>query len=122
MKELKRFRQFLAEGEINEVNPATIELLNKYTPEEVPGSWDDVNNKFVVPLDTEQLVWSEEDIDDMFVVDGVSVKDDLPKEYIEIDSYNVDKDTGGDNKLMAKNFAKYVPGKGIYYRFTLSEK
>ena len=118
MEELERFRQFLTEGTINEVNPNTIELLKKYSPEDIPGSWDDANNKFVVPLDVEQLVWSEEDIDDQFA----SVKDDLPTEYIEINSFEVDKDTPGDNGLIGKDFAKYVPGEGIYYRATLNQK
>jgi len=118
MKELNRFRQFLTEGQINEVNPKTIELLKKYSPEEVPGSWDDENHKFVFPLDVEQLVWEEEDIDDL---PGI-VKDDLPTEYIEIDSFEIDKDIPGDKELIAKDFAKYVPGEGIYYRATIDQK
>ena len=96
-------------------SPEVINFLRKYVPEEAPGSWDDVNNEFVVPYNHEELDYSEDDIEDSLYVHKNITKADLPTEYVEIDNYQV----GDQNRpATARNFAKYVPGKGLYYKMT----
>ena len=140
MKELNTFRKFLAEGSLKEnifdpkrivtkklpnipgVKPEVVDFLYTLQPEEVPGSWDDVNNEFVAPFEYENLDYTEEDFQDdsrwMVAQDKGVELGDLPTEYIEIDTYPV----GDKNRpLTARNFAKYVPGKGLMYKFTTEE-
>ena len=119
------------------VNPEVIKLLDKHTPEEVAGSWDDIKDEFAAPLDTEELAYEDEDVQEILYQTGLTTAD-LPTEYVEIpptaipgykgfrgNLYLLPTDgTLGDStgrNLIAKTFAKYVPGEGIYYRFTTDE-
>ena len=91
------------------VNPEVVNFFYKLQPEEVPGSWDDINHRFTVPHSYENLDYTEEDFQDtthwLNAQDkGVELRD-LPTEYIEIDTYPV----GDENfPVTARNFAKYV--------------
>ena len=118
MKELETFRKFLVEGNLEEnANPAVIDFLKRLQPEEVPGSWDDINHRFTVPYNYENLDHSEEDVEDFLYKTGLTLAD-LPTEYIEIANYPV----GDENfPITARNFAKFVPGKGLMYKFTTEE-
>jgi len=128
MKELTRFRQFLAEGQIEErtpdstnLSPGVLMFLKTFIPEEAPGSWDDVNNEFMVPYSYENLDYTEEDLlDDSRVLVfkekyGVELSD-LPTEYTEFDVYSLGVNKG--KETTARNFAKFVPGEGLYYKVT----
>ena len=140
MKELNTFRKFLAEGSLEEnifdpkktdtkklpnipgVKPEVVDFLYTLQPDEVPGSWDDINHRFTVPHSYENLDYTEEDFQDDSRWANAQDKGvelgDLPTEYIEIGNYQV----GDENfPITAKNFAKYVPGKGLMYKFTTEE-
>ena len=116
-------RKIDAQKQLNEnqqLTPAVVEYLKTIQPEEVPGSWDDVNNEFVVPLSYEELAWSEEDLLDMSTTlvfmerDGMKLSD-LPTEWTEFETFDLPTNKG---KALARNFAKFVPGEGLYYKVT----
>ena len=128
MKELDIFRKFLEEGQLDErtpdstnLSPGVLMFLKTFIPEEAPGSWDDVNNEFMVPYSYENLDYTEEDLlDDSRVLafkekDGVELSD-LPKEYVEFETYSLGVNKG--KETTARNFAKFVPGEGLYYKMT----
>ena len=123
MKELTRFRKFLAEGQLdeNQLSPAVVDFFKTFQPEEAPGSWDDVNNNFVVPYSYENLDYTEEDLlDDSRVLvfkekDGLELSD-LPTEYVEFQAYSLGQVNG--KEATARNFAKFVPGEGLYFKMT----
>ena len=123
MKELHTFRKFLAEGQLNEnqLSPAIIDFLKTFIPEEAPGSWDDEKNNFMVPYSYENLEYTEEDLlDDSRVLafkekDGIELSD-LPTEYVEFQTYSLGVVNG--KEATARNFAKFVPGEGLYYKVT----
>ena len=123
MKELTRFRKFLAEGQLdeNQLTPAVIDFLKTFQPEEAPGSWNDEDSEFNVPYSYENLDYTEEDLlDDSRVLafkekDGVELSD-LPKEYVEFETYSLGVNKG--KETTARNFAKFVPGEGLYYKMT----
>ena len=127
MKELETFRQFLAEGQLNEnkLTPAVIEFLKSMQPEEAPGSWDDVNNQFVVPYSYENMDYTEEDVLDTSTTlvymerDGMKLSD-LPTEYTEFENYSLGPVNG--KETIARNFAKFVPGEGLYFKVTSEYK
>jgi len=127
MKELDIFRKFLEEGQLDErtpdstnLSPGVLKFLKTFIPEEAPGSWDDKNNTFMVPYSYENLDYTEEDLlDDSRVLvfkerDGVELSD-LPTEYTEFDVYSLPTQKG---EATARNFAKFVPGEGLYYKVT----
>jgi len=122
MKELHIFRKFLAEGQINEnqLTPAVVNFLKAMQPEEAPGSWDDVKNDFVVPYSYENMDYTEEDLLDTSTTmvfmqrDGMKLSD-LPTEYTEFETYDLPTQGG---TATARNFAKFVPGEGLYYKMT----
>ena len=127
MKELTRFREFLSEGQLdeNKLTPAIIDFFKTFQPEEAPGSWDDVNNEFMVPYSYENLDYTEEDLlDDSRTLafkerDGVELSD-LPTEYVEFETYSLGVNKG--KETTARNFAKFVPGEGLYYKITSEHK
>jgi len=122
MKELNAFRQFLAEGQFNEnkLTPAVIDFLKAMQPEETPGSWDDEKGDFVVPFSHEELAYTEEDLLDTSTTlvymerDGMKLSD-LPTEYTEFQTFSLPTQGG---EATARNFAKFVPGEGLYYKIT----
>lgn len=125
MKELETFRKFLAEGQLNEnkLTPAVVDFLKAMMPEDIPGSFDDEKNDFVVPFSYEDLVHTEEDLLDTSTTlvymerDGMKLSD-LPTEYVEFETYELPIQGG---KAIARNFAKFVPGEGLYYKVTSEE-
>ena len=122
MKELTRFREFLSEGQLdeNKLSPDMINFFKTFIPEEAPGSWDDVRNDFMVPYSYENLDYTEEDLlDDSRVLafkekEGIELSD-LPTEYVEFETYDLPIQGG---KAIARNFAKFVPGEGLYFKIT----
>ena len=123
MKELHTFRKFLAEGQLdeNQLTPAVIDFLKTFQPEEAPGSWNDEDSEFNVPYSYENLDYTEEDLlDDSRVLafkekDGVELSD-LPTEYVEFETYSLGVNKG--KETTARNFAKFVPGEGLYFKIT----
>ena len=129
MKELDNFRRFLTEGSLEEnifdpkkivtkklpdipgVKPEVVDFLYRLQPDEVPGSWDEVNHEFVAPFEYENVDVSEENFQDdsrwMVAQDNGVTLEDLPTEYIELDNYPLDDE---HRSLRARNFAKYFPG------------
>ena len=122
MKELHTFRKFLAEGQLdeNKLTPAVIDFLKAMKPEDTPGSFDDAKNDFVVPFSYEDLVYTEEDLLDTSTTkvsmerDGMKLSD-LPTEYVEFETFSLPTQGG---KATTRNFAKFVPGEGLYYKTT----
>ena len=125
MKELIRFRKFLAEGQLdeNKLSPVVVDFLQTMQPEEAPGSWDDEIGDFKVPYSHEDLVHTEEDLLDTSTTlvfmekDGLKLSD-LPTEYTEFETYELPISTGNRENAIARNFAKFVPGEGLYYKVT----
>ena len=125
MKELIRFRKFLAEGQLdeNKLSPVVVDFLQTMQPEEAPGSWDDEIGDFKVPYSHEDLVHTEEDLLDTSTTlvfmekDGLKLSD-LPTEYTEFETYELPMSTGNKGNAIARNFAKFIPGEGLYYKVT----
>ena len=125
MKELHTFRKFLAEGQINEnkLSPVVVDFLQAMQPDDIPGSWDDEKGDFAVPFSYEDLVHTEEDLLDTSTTlvymerDGMKLSD-LPTEYTEYETYELPLSIGKEKKAIARNFAKFVPGKGLYFKVT----
>ena len=126
MKELETFRKFLAEGQLNEnkLTPAVVDFLKAMMPEDIPGSFDDEKNDFVVPFSYEDLVHTEEDLLDTSTTlvymerDGMKLSN-LPTEYTEFETFSLPTQGG---EATARNFAKFVPGEGLYYKVTNEPK
>ena len=129
MKELHTFRKFLAEGQLNEnkLSPVVVDFLKAMMPDDIPGSFDDEKNDFVVPFSYEDLVHTEEDLLDTSTTlvymerDGLKLSD-LPTEYVEFETYDLPISTGKGGFATARNFAKFVPGEGLYYKVTSEPK
>ena len=127
MKELETFRKFLAEEQLdeNKLTPAVVDYLGAMQPEDAPGSWDDVKNDFVVPYSYENMDYTEEDVLDTSTTmvymerDGMKLSD-LPTEYTEFETYELP--LSGGKKAIARNFAKFVPGEGLYFKITSEPK
>ena len=89
-------------------------------PEDTPGSFDDEKNDFVVPFSYEELIYTEEDLLDTSTTrvfmqrDGMELSD-LPTEYTEFQTFSLPTQGG---EATARNFAKFVPGEGLYYKAT----
>jgi hypothetical protein len=126
MKELHTFKKFLAEGQLNEnkLTPVVVDFLKSFQPEDAPGSFDDEKNDFVVPYSYEDLEYTEEDLLDTSTTmvymerDGMKLSD-LPTEYVEFETYELPTQGGG---AIVRNFAKFVPGEGLYYKVTSEPK
>jgi len=134
MKELQRFRQFLAEGvknqQVNESelpkgSPAMEEneiqdFLSRQLPEEWPGSWtgDMMTGTFTAPYEHIMLATDQDDVEDYFYGEEEMI-DQLPTEWVKVEEYTTGKHNGIDYQVM--NFAKYVPGEGVYVAATTDE-
>ena len=109
-------------GKLNEnkLTRAATEFLKAMQPEDAPGSFDDKKNDFVVPYSYENMDYTEEDLLDTSTTrvfmqrDGMELSD-LPTEYTEYETYELPIQGG---KAIARNFAKFVPGEGLYYKVT----
>lgn len=124
MEELKRFRQFLAEGvegkQVNEgelpkdapeMSPSPAKkFLSNNMPEEWYGSWDNEANTYVAPYEKIELVVDDQDLPDS----GIDPSQ-LPTDWVKFAEYS-DMNNGQNYKMM--NFAKYVPGEGLYMGVT----
>lgn len=127
MEELKKFRQFLTEGQMNESelpkdSPAMEkngiqDFLSRLIPEEWPGSWqgDVSTGTFTAPYEHTMLVAEPDEIED-YLHGGEETIDQLPTEWVKVEEYTTGEHNGTDYQVMI--FAKHVPGKGIYMAAT----
>lgn len=134
MKELKLFRQFLTEGvknqqvnenELPKGSPAMEkneiqDFLSRQIPEEWPGSWtgDMTTGTFTAPYEHIMLATDQDDVEDYFY-ENEEMIGQLPTEWVKVDEFKTAPHNGVDYQVM--NFAKYVPGEGVYVAATTDE-
>jgi len=138
MKELNNFRKFLAEGQINKTklikeNASQLpkeddkmeegpiqDFLSRQLPEEWPGSWtgDYKTGNFTAPYKHIMHATDQEDVEDYFYEEEEMINQ-LPTEWVKVEEYTTGAHNGID--FMVMNFAKYVPGEGIYVAATTDE-
>ena len=144
LKENKIFNRTFKQNPVNipGVDPKVAAILDANIPDEVAGSFDDANMQFVAPFDSEELIIADgpDLLDAIGSPESGLTPKDLPTEYVEIPPASfedidykgfrgnpyllptdgsLDDNTG--RNLEARTFAKYVPGKGLMYKFTTKE-
>ena len=135
MKELTNFRKFLAEGveekkvnenELPKGDPAMEkneiqDFLSRQFPDEWPDSWtgDLMTGTFKAPYEHIMLATNQEDVEDYFSGKEEMINQ-LPTEWVKVEEFTTKGRGGEDFQVM--NFAKYVPGKGIYAAATTDKK
>ena len=124
------------------VDPKVAAILSKNVPDEIEGSFDDAKMQFVAPFDSEELVIADgpDLLDELGSPESGLTPKDLPTEYVEIPPSSFEgidykgfrgnpnllptDGSLGDNtgrNLESRTYAKYVPGKGLMYKFTTEE-
>ena len=93
------------------------DFLSRQIPEEWPGSWTgDINTgTFTAPYEHVMLATDQEDVEDYFY-EREEMINQLPTEWVKVEEFTTGEHDGIDYQVM--NFAKYVPGEGVYVAAT----